>query len=810
MPAARLIIGMLLLALPSTLLAALPVAASDLTVNWQQAQVKKGFLNLHYEPRAGDLYVELNRLNQPFLLVTSLVEGVGSNDIGLDRGQLGQSRLVQFERQGPYVQLKQLNTQYRAGSPDLVAKRAVDEAFADSVLWQGKIIAGSPERVSLTDLLLKDWHGVSATLAQRGQGDYSLDVGRSVIIPDKVKSFAQNADVDVQLTFYGERVAQGQSLAAEVAAVTPEASALTLRLRYSFVALPEAGYQPRAYHPMSGFLSYDYRDYATAFNQPLMQRLLLRHRLEKVRPGPLPSKVIKPIVYYLEPGVPEPIRSALLEGARWWESAFTQAGFIDGFKVELLPDNADPQDIRYNMIQWVHRATRGWSYGSTLIDPRSGEIIKGHVTLGSLRVRQDYLIAKGLTAGWQDRTAAEAAASALALARIRQLAAHEVGHALGLDHNFAASTNQDASVMDYPHPKIQLVGDNIAISAPYTTGLGEWDHFAIAFGYADAGSPEELLALQTRLLSDVARKGLRYIGEADSRGSDSGHAYASLWDSGDDPIAQLALLNRIRTKAIEGFSSHALLAGEPLGELADSFAPIYLLTRYQIEAVAKFIGGVDYNYQSIGEGSRWSYIAPQLQLTGLAALLKTLDAESLSLPPALLETLVPKAGNYQATRESFDSALGAITDPLGMAEAFSRHTVRLLLQPKRLNRVSQAAMADNEQLSVPTLLNKLFAATVFQEDALGLSEGVWMRINAVVIDELLYARHHQDTSPEVQAALDERAQFVLKQLMAKAKRANVKLAAHYTWLHQGLSAGLKDPQVKLIAKPLRLPPGAPI
>lgn len=304
------------------------------------------------------------------------------------------------------------------------------------------------------------------------------------------------------------------------------------------------------------------------------------------------------------------------------------------------------------MIQWVHRATRGWSYGAALTDPRTGEIIKGQVTLGSLRVRQDYLIAKGLTAGWQDRAAAEKAANELALARIRQLAAHEVGHTLGLDHNFAASTNQDASVMDYPHPKLQLKGNDIDISAPYGVGVGPWDNFAIAYGYSDEGDVTAQLTLQNQLLAEVARKGLRYIGEADSRQKDASHAYASLWDSGDDPIAQLLELNRIRAKAIEGFSRAALLPGEPLGELVDAFVPIYLLNRYQIEAVAKFIGGTDYHYLSIGEGGRWSYIAPPLQLSGLDALLSTLDAASLTVPQTLLDTLVPKAGNYQPTRES--------------------------------------------------------------------------------------------------------------------------------------------------------------
>ncbi|MGI2206961.1 zinc-dependent metalloprotease [Shewanella baltica] len=795
-----LALSIALLGFPTVTVAAAAPSAKII----KQSQEAKGFLNLYYEESLGELYLEVNRLNRPFLLVTSLPQGVGSNDIGLDRGQLGQTRMVQFERQGPYILLKQLNTQYRANTTDAAEQRAVVEAFADSVLWQGKVIDGKPDLVAINDLVLNDLHGVSSVLQQTEQGNYRLDLSRSVILPKGIKSFDKNADVDVQLTF------KGDVAGTQVAQVTPDGTLMSVRMRYSFVELPDTDYQPRAYHPMSGYLSDEYRDYATPFDQPLVQRFILRHRLQKVHPGPAPSEVVKPIIYYLDPGVPEPIRSALLDGARWWETAFTRAGFINGFKVELLPADADPQDIRYNMIQWVHRATRGWSYGAALTDPRTGEIIKGQVTLGSLRVRQDYLIAKGLTAGWQDRVAAEKAATALSLARIRQLAAHEVGHTLGLDHNFAASTNQDASVMDYPHPKIQLKGNDIDISTPYTTGVGPWDDFAIAYGYSEQGDARTQQALQVDLLADVAKRGLRYIGEADSRQKDASQAYASLWDSGDDPIDQLGKLDKIRTKAIAGFSSAALLSNEPLGELADAFAPIYLLTRYQIDAVAKFIGGTDYNYQSIGEGSRWSYIAPQLQLTGLDALLKTLDAASLTVPQSLLDSLVPKAGNYHATRESFDSGLGAINDPLGMAEVFSRHTVSLLLMPKRLNRVSQASMADSEQLSVTTLLDKLFAATLYQEDKLGLVEGVWMRVNAVVIDEVLATLHDPQTSPEVRAAINDRAQFVIKQLKAKSNRANASLAAHYTWLQQGLAAGLTDAKVKLIPKPLTLPPGSPI
>lgn len=331
-----LALAILLLGLP-----ALSVAA-DLpsTKVVKQSQAAKGFLNLYYEPSEGELYLEVSRLNQPFLLVTSLPEGVGSNDIGLDRGQLGQTRMVQFERQGPYIQLKQLNTQYRANTQDAAEKRAVDEAFADSVLWQGKLLDGKPEMVAISELVLNDLHGVADALLHRGQGNYRLDLTRSAILPAGVKSFEKNSDVDVQLTFKADAAGE------QVAKVTPDGTLMSVRMRYSFVELPDEGYQPRAYHPMSGYLSDEYRDYATPFSAPLVQRFILRHRLQKVNPGPAPSEVVKPITYYLDPGVPEPIRSALLDGARWWETAFTQAGFINGFKVELLPPDADPQDIQ--------------------------------------------------------------------------------------------------------------------------------------------------------------------------------------------------------------------------------------------------------------------------------------------------------------------------------------------------------------------------------------------------------------------------------------------------------------------------------
>ncbi|MCL1146519.1 zinc-dependent metalloprotease [Shewanella marinintestina] len=770
----------------------------------KKSQAATGFINLFYEQASGELYLEANKLNQPFLMLTSLPHGVGSNDIGLDRGQLGRTRMVQFERHGPYLILKQLNTDYRANTENAAEQRAVKEAFAESVLWRGKLVTGKRNLVAINDLVVNDFHGISDALERSKQGSYHLDKSKSLILPEGVKSFERNSDIDVLLTFDAAKAGN------YVAQVTPDAKHLSVRLRYSFIALPEEGYQARAYHPLSGYLSDEYLDYGTRVDEDIRQRFLLRHRLEKVTPGSASSQVVKPITYYLDPGVPEPIRSALLEGASWWEDAFTDAGFINGFKVELLPEDADPQDVRYNVIQWVHRATRGWSYGAAVTDPRTGEIIKGHVTLGSQRVRQDHLIARGLTAGWQDRAAADEASMQLALARIRQLSAHEIGHTLGLDHNFAASSNNNASVMDYPHPMVSINGDKIDISKPYDEGIGAWDKYTVAYGYGEYADPQAEAAGLAQLRDDVAKQGLRYIGEADSRSAAASNAYASLWDNGNDPVAELTRLAEVRAKAINDFSADALLAEQPQGELQDAFVPIYLLTRFQIAAAAKMIGGTTYSYSDGVDGKTWHYVAPAIQQQALETLLTTLSAEQLVVPEKLQEILVPKAGNYYKTRESFDSALGVVTDPLAMAEGLSRLTLSQIYAPARINRVNQAYLSDKEQLSVAKLTDKVFAHTVFSDIPTGHELGVWMRVNAVTLDSILASFHNEQTRPEVKAQLAERLHYLVKQLKRKVKRVSAYEAAHFAWLQQGVEKGLKDADAKLIAKPLALPPGSPI
>ncbi|HEY0986264.1 MAG TPA: DUF5117 domain-containing protein, partial [Kofleriaceae bacterium] len=353
-----------------------------------------GFFALYWDDKEGKLWLEIDRWQSEFLYQSGLAAGVGSNDIGLDRGQLGPTRVVRFERVGPRVLLLQSNLDFRAvgGGPD--ERRSVRESFAESALWGFTIGAQTDRRalVEATEFFLRDAHEIPAALKRTGQGTYRLDAARSALALDATRNFPLNTEVEATLTFAGDEPGEW------VRQVAPTPGLVTVREHHSFVQLPPPGFKPRAYDPRSSFNDMTYQDYATPVGEPLIQRWTVRHRLQKKDPAAAVGEAVNPIVYYLDRGAPEPIRSALLDGARWWNEAFEAAGYRDAFRVELLPEGADPMDLRYNVIQWVHRATRGWSYGSSVIDPRTGEILKGHVTLGSLRVRQDYLIAEGLLA----------------------------------------------------------------------------------------------------------------------------------------------------------------------------------------------------------------------------------------------------------------------------------------------------------------------------------------------------------------------------------------------------------------------------
>ncbi|MEM7571278.1 MAG: zinc-dependent metalloprotease [Bacteroidota bacterium] len=697
-------------------LAAQPAAGPLPTISeyTKDMEARPGFFPVYWDAQKGRILLEIANWETDFLYVNSLAAGLGSNDIGLDRNQLGNDRVVRFERSGPQVLLIQRNLDFRAVSDNPQERQAVAEAFAESVLFGGKALAITEDAVliDLTPLLMQDEHGVAQRLKVRKQGSYKLALNRSAVYLENTRNFPQNSEFEALLTFIGD------PSGAEVRSVVPSPRAISLRQHHSFVQLPELDYQPRRFDPRSGYFSFSYADYATPIEQPLQQRFITRHRLEKKDPRAARSEAVEPIVYYLDRGTPEPIRSALLEGARWWNEAFEAAGYIDAFRVEVLPDGADPLDVRYNMINWVHRSTRGWSYGSSVVDPRTGEILKGHVLLGSLRVRQDFLLAQGLIEGYANSPDPDPRLLEMALARLRQLSAHEVGHTLGLAHNFAASTNGRASVMDYPHPLIELLADgSISTENAYDVGIGDWDKRAIIYGYLDLRGQDEAKAL-TEVIAENEALGLRYLSDNDARSLGTANPYAHLWDNGPDPIAELERLGQLRRHALDNLSSGHIAPGRPVASLENVLVPVYLMQRYQVEAVAKLIGGYEYEYsvRSLSTSVDQTLVQAvsfQRQEAALSSLLATLDPQYLQLPVELMGQLPPQPQGYRRDRELFRFYTGATFDPLAAALTSADLSLRLLLHPERLARLQvTAAQTNNGQHRCGPYLNRIYQSLI--------------------------------------------------------------------------------------------------
>ena len=762
-----------------------------------------GYFPLYWDAKTGKMFLEIPEIEKEFLYYSSLPAGLGSNDVGLDRGQVGGTHLVQFERNGPKVLLLENNTRFRAISNNAAEARAVREAFARSAIFGFTVEAESDGRilVDATNFFLRDAHGVIETLKQTRQGTYRLEPGRSMFYLDRTKGFPRNSEVEVTLTFVGDGPAP------LVRAVTPSADSITLREHHSLVALPEPGYNPRRHDPRAGFFGISYFDYATPFTEPITQRFIARHRLEKKDPASAVSDPVKPIIYYLDPGVPEPIRSALLEGAGWWKDAFAAAGFRNAFEVRILPQGADPMDVRYNMIQWVHRSTRGWSYGSSITDPRTGEIIKGHVTLGSLRIRQDYLIAEGLLAPYDSGVKESAQGREMALARIRQLAAHEVGHTLGIAHNFAASANKNASVMDYPHPFIELTQQgNPQLANAYAVGIGEWDKVAVSYGYtqfSDADAEEKGLK---QILNDSLKKGLEFISDTDARPEGGAHPRAHLWDRGPDAVAELDRILKIRTRAIERFGANTIREGAPWSTLGDALVPIYLLHRYQTEAVAKLVGGVDYTYALKGDGQKITeIIAPEVQRRAIASLLNTIKPESLTLNERLVSLIPPHAFGFGPTRESFRGASGLVFDANAPAEAAANLTIGLLLNPQRANRLVEQHARNAKSPDFSELVAKLIVATWKSGSLTGLSETAQQTVCFALLNRLMALAGSDSASPAVRA----QAYLKLEQLRDYAKSMSGPRLALGRYAIRQIDKFQTDPkQVNLTFQ--EIPPGQPI
>lgn len=822
LPAAKLPVLLLLSALailPAASQTAAPQPTPTVAEKVSGLQPRPGLFPLYWDPRAGKLFMALPATDHDFLLLDQLPWGLGSNDIGLDRGQLGQGRLVHFSRVGSKILLVQPNLDYRSSSPDPAERLAVRQSFAESVLWGFKIEAEDPAAathpalllVDATDFFLRDAHHVTEALQAAHQGTYRLDLSRSAIALDATKNFPKNTEVEAQLTFTTDGAPTGEF----VRDVTPDARAVTVREHTSLIELPDPGYQPRRFDPRAGFFAQRFRDYSVPLGQPLDQKLIVRHRLIKRDPAAPLSEPVAPIVYYVDRGAPEPIRSALVEGASWWSAAFEAAGFKNAFQVKILPADADPMDVRYNIIQWVHRATRGWSYGEAITDPRTGEIIKGQVTLGSLRARQDYRIAEALLAPYAEGKPIPPDMREMVLARTRQLAAHEVGHTLGLQHNFAASSvSQGTSVMDYPHPLVTLdPSGKPSLDHAYTTGVGAWDIAAIRYGYSQfAPGADEPAALDALLKSNESA-GLRYLTDADARPLGSLSPYAHLWDNGPDSAAELTRILAVRKAALARFGADAIQPGQPLADLEDTLVPLYLLHRYQTEAVAKSLGGLDYRYAVRGDGSFVTRLLPaDAQRKALAALIDTLSPEVLTLPESLLTLFPPRPPEDDRTRESFAAHTGLAFDPLGAVEASANLTASLLFEPSRASRLVEHHAREASQPALEEILATILKATWQAPRQPGLPGQTQFAVDEVILRHLLALA----TSPEASGqarALARSAATSLEAWLGSQMAAHSDpsdLQAHFAAALATLERFHKDPEKFTLPPALPTPPGQPI
>ncbi|WP_229312277.1 zinc-dependent metalloprotease [Larkinella punicea] len=672
-----------------------------------------GFMTFYWDAKKGKIWLEIDKFDTELLYYPTLASGIGSNDIGLDRGRLGQEHIVKFQRTGPKVLMVEPNYQYRAITSDALERRAVEESFAQSVHWGFDIVAeeesgptGRRVLVDLTPFLMLDAVGAVQAISQTRQGNFRLDASRCAMYLPHSKSFPQNTEFEVTITLTGD------TPGAYLRSVVPTPTAVTMRQHHSFVQLPEAGYKAREFDPRIGYGGIEYFDYATPVSQPIIKRYISRHRLEKKDPKAAVSEAVKPIVYYLDPGTPEPIRTALMEGTAWWNQAFEAAGYKDAFQVKLLPADADPMDIRYNLIQWVHRSTRGWSYGASIIDPRTGEIIKGKVTLGSLRVRQDYLIAQGLVGNFDTDTSHVSEMMQMSLNRLRQLAAHEVGHTLGLPHNYIASTQNRASVMDYPTMVAKVKGAAIDLSDAYTLSIGDYDKWSIIWGYQDfpAGTNEKQEL--NKIVQQMHAKGLTFLTDQDARPESSAHPATHLWDNGGNAVDELKRTMEVRRVALDHFNEKKIPAGTPMATLEEVFVPMYLFHRYQVEAAAKVLGGQTYTNALRGDGQPVLSVVPASeQRRALDALLSTLRPQVLTVPSVLLKSIPPRPFRYSPnSREVFKRRTGMTFDPLAPPEAAVSMTLRMMLNPERCARLVHQKAFDPAQLGLDDVLVQLLKA----------------------------------------------------------------------------------------------------
>ena len=759
----------------------------------------EGFMNFSYNNDSGKIILEINKLDSEFMYINSLSRGVGNNDLGLDRGQLGDSRVVYFTKRGNKILLIQPNLRYVSNSSNYLENKAVKEAFARSVLFGFDIIEKTKDsyKIDITSFLIRDAHGVSQRLRYSNSGSYTLNKSMSAIDLDRTKAFPKNIEFDVLLTFTGNPSGN------LVRSVTPTASNLTVNQHHSFVELPDNNYKKRKFDPRSGSNPFIVYDYSTPIDDKLEQRFIVRHRLNKKYPKQEISEPVEPIVYYIDNGTPEPVKSALIEGGNWWNQAFESAGYKDAFRIEVLPEDADPMDVRYNLIQWIHRSTRGWSYGASIVDPRTGEIIKGQVSLGSLRVRQDYMILSGLIDNPND-IENKSLIKKTSLDRIRQLSAHEIGHTLGFAHNYISSANNRSSVMDYPHPKIDIVNGNINIDNAYSKNIGDWDKVSVRYAYTDFQENENEDVKLNDIIEEAVNKGLYFLSDSDSRPVGSANPFSHLWDNGEFPYKELDKLLKVRDLALKNIDLDNLVDGEPYDRIEDILVPIYMLHRYQIESAAKAIGGVDYLYFVKNKNNdKVKFVDSKLQKESLKSLLNVLNPKNLVLPTNLIQILSPRSFRNPRTRENFESNTGVTFDYINASSSIINHTLTFLMNPERINRIYQQNMFGENILMLDDYLT-IISNSIFSNKRMSPYESsINKNTSSLFLDHLFLTFNNSNTN-------DLSKSVILSSIMNTKEKLSSNLNDYNSFLVNKINGFIDNPDKYIPVEKTKIPDGSPI
>ena len=788
---------------PSNPAGGAPAVASSIASRVQGLDRREGFVTVYLDRAQGKVLLELPGDSLRALVFFSLATGLGSNPIGLDRGADGSSQVARFVRDGSRVLVVFENWAYRSSSANPAHVRSVAESFPPSTVAALPLLAEEGGRllVDATDFVVRDWIGVPQALADARQGTYALARDRSGVDAALTRAFPGNTELDASLTF----AASGRP-GPLVSGILPDAEAFTLREHISLLALPDSGYRPRAADPRVGYFAISFKDYAQPVQLPLEQHWISRHRLQRADPGDPRSPIVNPLVYYLDRGIPEPIRSAMLEGARWWEQAFAEAGLAGGFVVRDLPEGADPMDARYNVVQWENRNERGWSVGGALGDPRTGEIIKGMARLDSHRARTDYNLYAGLMGA--DASAAD---SAFVLARVRQVTAHEIGHTLGLQHNYIASSYGRASVMDYPPPRVRLdAAGNIDLSAAYAVGPGAYDVWAIRWGYGIFPAATEADSLQA-IVAEGLRQGYLYLSDGDARPDFASDPRTSLWDDAATPLEFLRHQMDVRRVALARFGERNIRPGEPIALLQERLAPVYFFHRFAINALAKTVGGMEYANAVRGDGQQATRPVPAArQRAALSALLGALEPAELALPDTVLTLLAPNAGEVTPEVELFRSRTRPAFDELGAARTLAQMVVDALLQRDRAARLVEFAPRERDALTLGEVVDSLVART-WRVDPPGNERTAELRrvASRAVADRLLALAADRDAAPEVRAMADFKIARLRDLARLRARSGGDAARAYWEAVAGDLTRWLERRELPEPTPALAAPPGDP-